>query len=102
MLTDDLFDAAKASSGNIPVSIEQIDIASLITQGLGEVSEKIEAMELDFKFNQPMEKIYILADGRLMWRAIENLLSNIFKYALRGSRVYIDVEDLGNEILAYV
>ena len=99
VLTDDLFDAAKASSGNIPVSLEPINIASLITQGLGEVSEKIEARELDFKFNQSMEKVYILADGRLMWRAIENLLSNIFKYALNGSRVYIDVEDLGNEIL---
>jgi signal transduction histidine kinase len=99
VLTDDLFDAAKASSGTIPVSLEQIDIASLIAQGLGEVSEKIEAMELDFKFNPPAEKVYISADGRLMWRAIENVLSNIFKYALKGSRVYIDIEDLGSEIL---
>ena len=65
MLTDDLFDAAKASSGNIPVSLEQIDIASLITQGLGEVSEKIEAMELDFKFNPSMERVHILADGQI-------------------------------------
>ncbi|MBB6445468.1 HAMP domain-containing sensor histidine kinase [Bacillus benzoevorans] len=99
VLTDDLFAAAKASSGNIPVSLERIDIASLINQGLGEVSEKIEAMELAFKFNHPEEKVYISADGRLMWRAIENLLSNIFKYALKGSRVYIDIEDTGNDVL---
>lgn len=99
VLTDDLFDAAKASSGNIPVDLEKIDIASLITQGLGEVSEKIEAMELNFIFNHPEEKMYISADGSLLWRAIENLLSNIFKYALKGSRVYIDIEDLGSEIL---
>ena len=39
------------------------------------------------------------ADGKLLWRSIENLLSNIFKYALQGSRVYIDIEDLGNEVL---
>lgn len=99
VLTDDLFDAAKASSGNIPVSLEQIDIASLITQGLGEVSEKIEERELVIKFTPPEEKVYISADGRLMWRAVENLLSNIFKYALTKSRVYIDIEDLGNEVL---
>ncbi len=99
LLTDDLFEAAKASSGNIPVQFEKIDILSLITQGLGEVNDKIEAMALDFRMNHPKEKVYITADGKLLWRSIENLLSNIFKYALKGSRVYIDIEDLGNEIL---
>jgi signal transduction histidine kinase len=99
MLTDDLFDAAKASSGNIPFQLEQIDIGSLITQGLGEVSEKIEEMELDFRFHVPKEKTYIIADGKLLWRSIENVLSNIFKYALKGSRVYVNIEDLGNEVL---
>jgi signal transduction histidine kinase len=99
ILTDDLFDATKASSGNIPVQFERIDIVSLLTQGLGEVSDKIEALNLEFKNNFPKEKIYITADGKLMWRSIENLLSNIFKYTLKGSRVYIDIEDLGNEIL---
>jgi len=98
-LTDDLFEAAKASSGNMPVNFEKIDIVSLITQGLGEVNDKIEATALDFKMNYPKEKIYVTADGKLLWRSIENLLSNIFNYALKGSRVYIDIEDLGNEIL---
>jgi len=99
ILTNDLFEAAKASSGNIPVHFEQIDIVSLITQGLGEVNSKIEAMELDIKFNYPDNKVYIKADGKLLWRSLENLLSNIFKYALRGSRVYIDIEEVGKEIL---
>ncbi len=99
VLTDDLFDAAKASSGNIPVHFERIDIISLITQGLGEVNDKIEDLDLTFKFNYPKDKVYIRADGKLLWRSIENVLSNIFKYALKGSRVYIDIEDAGNEIL---
>lgn len=99
ILTDDLFEAAKASSGNIPVTFEQIDIISLVNQGLGEVSTKIEALDLDFKLNVPEEKVFVMADGKLLWRSMENLLSNIFKYALRGSRVYIDIEDLGNEVL---
>lgn len=99
VMTDDLFEAAKASSGNIPVHLEKIDIVSLINQGLGEVSDKIEEADLIFKMNQPKEKVFLSADGRLLWRSIENVLSNIFKYALKGSRVYIDIEDQGNEIL---
>ena len=98
LLTDDLFDAAKATSGNISVNFEKIDITALITQGLGEVNDKIEASNLQFKLNHPKDKVYISADGKLLWRSIENLLSNIFKYALNGSRVYIDIEDAGSEI----
>jgi signal transduction histidine kinase len=98
-LTDDLFEAAKASSGNIPVQLERIDIVSLITQGLGEVSDKIEDYGLDFKINYPSEKLFVLADGKLLWRSVENVLSNIFKYALPSSRVYIQFEDVGNEVL---
>ena len=93
-LTDDLFEATKASSGIIPVNHEKIDILSLITQGLGELNDKIKECELEFKINHPQNKIYISADGKLLWRAIENLLSNILKYSLKGSRVYIDIEDL--------
>lgn len=98
-LTDDLFEAAKATSGNIPVQLEKIDIASLITQGLGEVSDKIEALDLDFKMNYPKDKIFLTADGKLLWRSIENLLSNIFKYTANGSRVYISIEEVGSECL---
>lgn len=99
MLTDDLFEAAKASSGNIPVHFERIDIVSLITQGLGEVNEKIEELDLHVKIQHPNTKVYMKADGKLLWRSIENLLSNIFKYALKGSRVYIDIEEFDHEIL---
>ncbi len=98
-LTDDLFEAAKASSGSMPVQLERIDIVSLLTQGIGEMDEKIEASALNFKLSYPTEKVYVKADGKLLWRSVENLFSNIFKYAQPASRVYIDVEDLGNEIL---
>lgn len=98
LLTDDLFEAAKATSGNIPVNIDKIDMVSLITQGLGELNDKVEEHQLEFKINQPADRVYIAADGRLFWRAVENLFSNIFKYALKGSRVYLSIEDLGNEV----
>nr|WP_097027863.1 histidine kinase dimerization/phospho-acceptor domain-containing protein [Clostridium peptidivorans] len=97
ILTEDLFEAAKASSGSIPVEYEKIDVTSLITQGLGELNDKIEELGLEFRLNHPKDKVYIKADGKLFWRVIENLLSNIFKYALTGSRVYIDIEELESE-----
>lgn len=99
VLTEDLFEAAKASSGNIPVNYEKIDIISLITQGLGELDDKIKERKLEFRLNHSKEKVYLKADGKLLWRAIENLLSNIFKYALEGSRVYIDIIDSENEVI---
>ena len=98
VLTEDLFEAAKASSGTILVDFQTIDLISLITQGLGELDDKIQESRLEFKISHPNDKVYIKADGKLLWRAIENLLSNIFKYALEGSRVYIDIIDLGTEV----
>lgn len=97
-LTEDLFEAAKATSGNIAVNLERLNVASLVSQGLGELSDKIEASGLTFKTGFPAENVYVNADGKLLWRVIENLLSNVFKYALPGSRVYIDVNQAGDWI----
>lgn len=97
ILTQDLFEAAKASSGNIPVNYEKIDIVALINQGLGELDDKIKERRLEFRLNHMSDKVYVKADGKLLWRAIENLLSNIFKYALEGSRVYIDISEADTE-----
>ena len=98
ILTDDLFEAAKATSGNIPVTLEKIELVSLITQGLGELDDKIREGNLEFKFNYTKNKVFIKADGRLFWRAVENLFSNILKYALEGSRVYIEIIEGEHEV----
>ncbi len=102
ILTDDLFEAAKASSGDIPVNLEQIELISLITQGLGELDDKVQEAKLDFKINHSTDKVFIQADGKLLWRAMENLLSNIFKYALQGSRVYINIEETENQVILVI
>ena len=96
-LTDDLFEASKAASGNIEVHIENLDLADFIRQVLGELDEKVRASNLDFRLNLP-EHAHVRADGRLLWRVVENLLSNVFKYALPGSRVYIDVTIAAAEV----
>lgn len=95
-LTEDLFEAAKASSGNIEIKLRKLNVCSLIRQGLGELSDKIEDSGLEFKTNMPEDGIYVHADGKLLWRVIENLMSNVFKYALPNSRVYIDITEKDN------
>ena len=83
-LTEDLFDISKAQSGNISVNKEQLNVAEFIDQMLTEVGENV----VDFKTS--IENVAIQADGRLMNRVFENLIGNINKYAMPGSRAYID------------
>ena len=90
-LTEDLFEAAKASSGSIPIRLEKVDILSLINQGLVELGEGIDAKGLDVIVNSDEDRYYVNADSQLIWRVVENLLNNIEKYALENSRVYIDL-----------
>jgi signal transduction histidine kinase len=92
-LTEDLFEAAKASSGAIPVHMEKIDLLSLIKQGLGEMDDGLVAQRLDIKLLSENEQYYVRADGQLLWRIVENLLGNVQKYALEGSRVYINLSE---------
>lgn len=94
-LTDDLFDAAKATSGNVEAHMEKVDVCALLTQGLGELDEKIKASGLDFRSHMP-GTLYVQADGKLLWRILENLIVNVLKYALPGSRVYIDAAQEAN------
>lgn len=96
-LTDDLFEAAKATSGNINPELGTVDVCALIQQAMGELGGKIAASGLDFKVGTP-EALYVTADGKLLWRVIQNLMSNVFKYAMPGSRVYLDVYDKGEQM----
>ena len=90
-LTDDLFEAAKASSGAIPVNLEKNEMISIDNQALAEVGEKLDAAGLQILFDRKPEKAEVMADGQLLWRVIENLLTNAAKYAMPSSRVYIDI-----------
>jgi len=98
-LTEDLFEAAKASSGAIPVKFEKVEMMSIINQGLAEMADRIEASGLNFKINGESDKYYVRADGKLLWRVLENLLCNVVKYAQRDSRVYIDIKELESKVL---
>ena len=90
-LIDDLMEMSKASTGNIQVDIGKIDAVEAVTQALGEFSDKLTAAGLTPVFHQSEENIMLLADGRLLWRAMSNVLSNAVKYAMPGTRLYVDV-----------
>ncbi|MBR6627205.1 MAG: HAMP domain-containing histidine kinase [Lachnospiraceae bacterium] len=90
-LTDDLVEASKISSGNITLNMEALDLTEMVKQAIGEFSEKLEEKDLQIVFTEYEESACVYADGRRMWRVIENLLNNVYKYALESTRVYIDL-----------
>ncbi len=88
-LTEDLVEAAKASTGNMTVNFQRTDVNVLLTQSSGEYQEKLQSKNLQLLLTPAQDNPAISADGRLLWRVFENLLSNIYKYALPGTRVYL-------------
>ena len=90
-LTEDLVEASKISSGNISIQLGTIDFVEFINQTIGEFYEKFETHTLTPIFKHEDMSMCISADARHLWRVIENLLNNVCKYALPGTRVYMDM-----------
>lgn len=91
-LIEDLVEASKASTGNIPMQKELLDFNMLLGQALGEYRERLENAGLVPVLKIPEDPCMVNADGRLLWRVFDNLLGNIVKYAMPGTRVYLTVE----------
>lgn len=100
VLIEDLFEASKASTGNIELELVKLDLKQLLRQSIGELEDKLEAAKLNLRINLTEEDTFVLADGRRMYRVFENLLSNICKYSLENTRVYIDLEKQDGKITA--
>jgi signal transduction histidine kinase len=90
-LIQDIFDLSKATSGAIELDKEILDISKLVRQTLADMEEEAEKTGLSFKTRFPEIPVHIIGDGRKLYRVFQNLMTNIFKYSLEGSRVYIDV-----------
>lgn len=97
-LTEDLVEASKVSSGNVTLNMEKINFKELLNQTIGEFKDKFEQKELSIEVQFPENEVIIEADSRYMYRIIENLFSNITKYAVENSRVYIDMQENNNDI----
>ena len=92
-LTEDLVEASKVSTGNISLNLEKINIVELVKQATGEFEDKFKKRGLETIINTDVNELNIMADSRYMYRIIENLFSNVSKYALENSRVYIDIKE---------
>ena len=89
VLIEDLFEVSKASSGTVTLHPENVDIISLLKQVRFELSDKMEASGIEFRFNLPEERVVLYLDSQKTYRIFENLLVNIAKYGLPGTRAYI-------------
>jgi signal transduction histidine kinase len=92
VLIEDLFEMSKINSGKIKLNRDLIDILSLIHQGIGEYSTLYEEKNISFKVTTEEDAIYMELDGKLMSRALENIIINALKYSLNNTRVYINIK----------
>ena len=89
-LVEDLVEASKAVTGNVEAKLEALMLDELVLQALGEYTDRIEAQGVEI-IRYKIEAVKVLADGRHMWRVIENLLSNVCKYSMPHTRAYVEV-----------
>ena len=98
-LIDDLIDMSKASTGNMAVDITLVDAVESVNQALGEFADKLDRAQLIPVFRHTEDTVAMMADGRLVWRVLSNLLNNAVKYAMPGTRLYIDLMTLDNKVV---
>lgn len=96
-LTDDLVEASKITSGTISLHFERINLTELMNQTIGEFSEKFETKNLVTVMNVNTGNTVVEADSRRIWRVMENLFNNVYKYAMPGTRVYVSMDQVGKE-----
>lgn len=98
-LTEDVLEASKATTGNVKVNKETMDLRVLLEQMEGEYCERLEEKRLTLVKDLPDEPQYISVDGRLLWRVMENLYGNICKYAMEGTRVYLNLLSVDGDVI---
>ena len=98
-LMADLVEASKVTSGNVTVEMEPLNLGELVKQAGGEFESRLEERGITLMCHLPEQPVMVMADGRHLWRVLDNLFGNTVKYALDGTRVYVDVADLAGEAI---
>ena len=98
VLIEDLFEVSKANSGNIQMHFMDVDVVDLMKQVRLEMEEKIVNSDLNFRWNLPQKHIVLFLDGQRTYRIFENLLNNILKYSMPHTRVYIDIQEVDDDV----
>ncbi len=90
-LIEDLMEMSKASSGNVAMELSDTDMVEVIRQALGEFADRLDGRKLNVLFRKSEDPMMAVCDGKLMWRVMSNVMTNVVKYAMPGTRVYIDL-----------
>ena len=98
-LIEDLFEISKANSNNVTLHLVEVDIVSLMKQVRLELEDKIGRSQVEFRWNMPDDKAVLILDSEKTYRVFENLLVNIVKYALPGTRAYVEITDDGETVM---
>lgn len=98
VLTEDVVEASKASTGNIKLEMNDIDFAEMVQQVIGEFEEKFQEKNLTMMVHFTDEPSIIYADGQRMWRVLENVFGNVVKYAMEGTRVYAEISNRNKKV----
>ncbi|MBP0965085.1 MAG: HAMP domain-containing histidine kinase [Oscillospiraceae bacterium] len=91
-IVSDLFDIAKANSGNSNVELENLDLCKLIVQTLADMDDRVNASGMTIKTKLPSAPVIIRSDGKKLYRVFQNLIDNALKYSLKGTRIFIEAE----------
>lgn len=94
-LIEDLFEVSKMSSGTMELYKQRVDLTQLVQQAIGEHTEKMAEIPLDFRVSVPKEPMPAVIDGQRWWRMLDNLIGNSLKYSLPGTRVFVTLRDTG-------
>lgn len=97
-LTEDLVEASKAAAGSIPVTLTDTDVNVFLSQVAGEYGQRLAENSIEPVLTLDETEPHILADGKLLWRVLDNLLGNVCKYAMPGTRVYLSSETVGRQV----
>ena len=97
-LVDDLMDMSKASTGNMDMEITKLDMVEAVNQALGEFAGKLDQAQLYPVFRHSESCVPIMADGKLVWRVLSNILSNVVKYAMPRTRIYLDLTRMNGKV----
>ena len=101
-LIEDLVEASKASTGNLDVQLAPCEVGVMLSQTVGEYEQRLEQCKLALVTKQPEQPVRIMADGRRLWRVFDNLMNNICKYAMPGTRVYLTLEEAdGQAVISF-
>lgn len=97
-MIQDLFELSKATSGAQQLELERLDMKKLLEQTLGDMEDAIQESSLLFRMDYQEEPMLFLGDNKKMYRVVQNLLENILKYSLDGTRVYIEAGQKGGKV----